>query len=149
VRSVTGVIEIPSTLTHSTPRTAHPCCISSTILLEPLLRLIGENPRGQGRDSAPGTLIALGDSPGLHPDDERLELGGISHVNQTAEEWLAELESIIRCYREWGALPLTRKQALDRIIELGLSEGDAISLLDRNSANGQRSYGRTKHGAYV
>jgi hypothetical protein len=52
-----------------------------------------------------------------------------SHLS--AEEWLAELESIIRCYREWDALPLTRKQAFDRIIELGLSEGDAIRYLGK------------------
>lgn len=54
----------------------------------------------------------------------------------SAEEWLAEVDSIVHLYREEtrrkGPLPLTRGQAIERMVALGLSKGDAIRYLDRN-----------------
>jgi hypothetical protein len=56
----------------------------------------------------------------------------------SAEEWLAEVDSIINQYHEGTAhrsrTPLTRKQAIDRLVELGLSEGDAVRYLDKSRA---------------
>jgi hypothetical protein len=51
----------------------------------------------------------------------------------SAEEWIAELDSIIDQYRE-ARIPTTRKQAIDRLVQLGFSEGDAVRYLDRNRA---------------
>jgi hypothetical protein len=55
---------------------------------------------------------------------------------RSAEEWVAELDSIINQYRngEPKGAPLTRKQAIGRLVELGFSEGDAVRYLDRNRA---------------
>jgi hypothetical protein len=55
---------------------------------------------------------------------------------RSAEEWVAELDGIINQYRdgEPRAAPLTRRQAIDRLVELGFSEGDAVRYLDRNRA---------------
>jgi hypothetical protein len=56
----------------------------------------------------------------------------------SAEEWMAEVDSIIQQYREEtgrrGLPRLTRKQAIERLVELGFSEGHAIRYLDRNRA---------------
>ncbi len=55
----------------------------------------------------------------------------------SAEEWMAEVDRIIHEYRgETGRRlpPLTRKQAIERLVELGFSEGDAIRYLDKNRA---------------
>lgn len=51
----------------------------------------------------------------------------------SAEEWIAELDSIIDQYRE-ARIPMTRKQAIDRLVQLGFSEGDAVRYLDRSRA---------------
>jgi hypothetical protein len=53
----------------------------------------------------------------------------------SAEEWMAAVDGIVHQYRgESGRRgpPLTRKQAIELMVELGLSEGDAIRYLDRN-----------------
>ena len=50
---------------------------------------------------------------------------------RSAEEWVAELGGIIEQY---SAAPLTCGQAIDRLVELGFSEGDAVRYLDRNRA---------------
>ena len=50
---------------------------------------------------------------------------------RSAEEWVAELGGTIEQYR---AAPLTCGQAIDRLVELGFSEGDAVRYLDRNRA---------------
>jgi hypothetical protein len=57
--------------------------------------------------------------------------------HRTAEEWTAELDSIIDDYRNAapkGAPRLSRQQAIERLVELGLSEGEAIYYLDGHSA---------------
>jgi hypothetical protein len=56
------------------PSRGTPGRISGAVLLELLLRIIGKNPRSQGRHIPPGSLIALRHPPGLHPDHERIEL---------------------------------------------------------------------------
>jgi hypothetical protein len=55
---------------------------------------------------------------------------------RSAEEWVTELDGIINQYRngEPRAAPLTRRQAIDRLVELGFSEGQAARYLDRNRA---------------
>jgi hypothetical protein len=55
---------------------------------------------------------------------------------RSAEEWVAKLDSIINQYRNWEPrrAPLTRKQAIARLVELGFSEGEAARYLDRKSA---------------
>jgi hypothetical protein len=61
----------------------------------------------------------------------------------SAEEWIAEIDRIIQQYRgETGRRlpPLTRKQAIERMIELGFSQGDAVRYLDRNRAKPAVSY---------
>jgi hypothetical protein len=52
---------------------------------------------------------------------------------RTAEEWVAELDSIIHQYRdgEPRAAPMTRRKAIARLVELGVSEGDAVRYLDQ------------------
>jgi hypothetical protein len=54
----------------------------------------------------------------------------------SAEEWMAEVDGIVHQYRgesgRRGVPPITRQQAIERLVELGLSEGDAIRYLDRN-----------------
>jgi hypothetical protein len=52
---------------------------------------------------------------------------------RSAEEWVAELDSIVGQYRngEPGSAPLTRRKAIDRLAELGVSEGDAVRYLDQ------------------
>jgi uncharacterized protein YjiS (DUF1127 family) len=54
--------------------------------------------------------------------------------HRSAEEWIAEVNSIVDHYRNSprGAPQLTRKQAIDRLVDLGLSEGDAVRYLDKN-----------------
>jgi hypothetical protein len=54
----------------------------------------------------------------------------------SAEEWIAELDKIIEQYRngEPRSAPLTRKQAIDRLVQLGFSAGEAVRYLDRNRA---------------
>jgi hypothetical protein len=52
----------------------------------------------------------------------------------SAEEWVAEVDSIIQRYRE-GRIPITRKQAIEGLAQLGFSEGDALRYLDRKRAN--------------
>jgi hypothetical protein len=56
----------------------------------------------------------------------------------SAEELIAKLDSIIERYHQEsgrrGHPALTRKQAIDCIVELGFSEGDAVRYLDRNRA---------------
>jgi hypothetical protein len=49
---------------------------------------------------------------------------------------VTELDSVINQYRngEPRRAPLTRKQAIERLVELGFSEGDAVRYLDRNRA---------------
>ena len=57
----------------------------------------------------------------------------------SAEQWIAEIGSIINQYHEGSGhragIPMTRKQAIDRLVQLGLSEGDAVRYLDRKRAN--------------
>jgi hypothetical protein len=52
---------------------------------------------------------------------------------RSAEEWVAELDSIVNQYRngEPRSAPLTRRKAIDRLVELGVSEGDAVRYLDQ------------------
>ena len=52
---------------------------------------------------------------------------------RSAEEWVAELDSIINQYRngEPRRAPLTRGQAIERLGEMGVSEGDAVRYLDQ------------------
>jgi hypothetical protein len=54
----------------------------------------------------------------------------------TAEGWVVELDNIINKYRngEPRRAPITRGQAIKRLVELGCSEGDAARYLDRNRA---------------
>jgi len=56
----------------------------------------------------------------------------------SAEEWMAEVDSIINQYHEGsghrGRTPMSRKQAIERLVQLGLSEGNAVRYLDRNRA---------------
>jgi hypothetical protein len=52
---------------------------------------------------------------------------------RTAEEWLAELNRIMREYRSTdlrGAAG-SRKRAIERLIDLGFSAGEAVHELDR------------------
>jgi hypothetical protein len=62
----------------------------------------------------------------------------------SAEEWMAEVDRIIHEYCEEtgrrSVPPLTRKQAIGRLVELGFSEGDAVRYLDRNRAKPALSY---------
>ena len=52
---------------------------------------------------------------------------------RSAEEWVAELDSIVNQYRngEPRNAPLTRRKAIDRRVELGVSEGDPVRYLDQ------------------
>ena len=52
---------------------------------------------------------------------------------RSAEEWVAELDGIVNQYRngEPRSAPLTRRKAIDRLVELGVSEGDAVRYLDQ------------------
>jgi hypothetical protein len=54
---------------------------------------------------------------------------------RSAEEWVAELDSIINQYRngEPRSSPLTRRKAIERLVELGLTEGDAVRYLDQKA----------------
>ena len=56
----------------------------------------------------------------------------------SAEEWMAAVDGIVQKYRGDSGrrvLPaLTRKQAIECLVELGFSQGDAIRYLDRNRA---------------
>ena len=54
---------------------------------------------------------------------------------RSAEEWVAELDSIINQYRngEPRSAPLTRRKAIERLVELGLTEGDAVRYLDQKA----------------
>ncbi len=57
--------------------------------------------------------------------------------HRTAEEWIAELDRIMHEYRSTdrkGAPSLSRAQAIQRLVELGFSAGEAIHCLDGNSA---------------
>jgi hypothetical protein len=62
----------------------------------------------------------------------------------SAEEWMAEVDRIVHEYREEtgrrGLPQLTRKQAIERLVELGFSEGHAVRYLDRNRAKPALSY---------
>lgn len=62
----------------------------------------------------------------------------------SAEEWISEVDRIVQeCRGETGrrGVPsLTRKQAIERMIELGFSEGDPVRYLDRNRAKPAVSY---------
>jgi hypothetical protein len=62
----------------------------------------------------------------------------------SAEEWMANINRIIQQYRgeptRRSLPPLTRKQAIEELVELGFSEGDAIRYLDRNRAKPAVSY---------
>jgi hypothetical protein len=55
---------------------------------------------------------------------------------RSAEELVAELDSIINQYRnaEPRNAQTTRRQTIERVVELGFSEGDAVRYLDRNRA---------------
>ena len=57
---------------------------------------------------------------------------------RSAEQWLAEVDRIIRAYRtpeRREPQPLTRQRAVKRLLELGLTEADARRYLDgRNTA---------------
>jgi len=63
----------------------------------------------------------------------------------SAEELIAALDSIIERYRQEsgrrGPSALSRRQAIDCIVELGFSEGDAVRYLDRNRAKPAVSHG--------
>ena len=52
---------------------------------------------------------------------------------RSAEEWVAELDSIINQYRNGAprSAPLTRQKAIAHLVELGVSEGDAVRYLDQ------------------
>jgi hypothetical protein len=52
---------------------------------------------------------------------------------RSAEEWVAELDGIINQYRNGDprAAPLTLRQAIARLVELGVCEGDAVRYLDQ------------------
>jgi hypothetical protein len=62
----------------------------------------------------------------------------------SAEEWMAEVDRIIHEYRDEtgrrGLPSLARKQAIERMVELGFSEGDAVRYLERNRAKPALSY---------
>jgi hypothetical protein len=55
----------------------------------------------------------------------------------SAEEWVAEVDRIINQYHEGSGhragIPMMRKQAIDRLVQLGLSEGDAARYLDNRA----------------
>ena len=56
---------------------------------------------------------------------------------RTSEEWLAEVNAIIRRYRSGyterlGAGPLTREEAIARLRRLGLTQGEAERWLTRD-----------------
>ena len=61
---------------------------------------------------------------------------------RSAEEWMAELDGIINRYRdgEPRAAPMTRRKAIERLVELGFSEGDAVRYLERNRAKSAVSW---------
>jgi hypothetical protein len=57
--------------------------------------------------------------------------------HRSAEEWIAELDRIMHEYRSTeykSALPVTRKQTIQRLVDLGFSAGEAVHYLDRHSA---------------
>ena len=78
------------------PSSLTPCCISGAILFELLICIICENFCSERLHAPPRTLIALRHAPGLHPDHERVELGGISYVDQTSLRSLCCLSCLIR-----------------------------------------------------
>jgi len=70
---------------------------------------------------------------------------------RTAEEWLAELNRIMRDYRSTdlkGAAG-SRKRAIERLIDLGFSAGEAVHELDRYNMRPAVSRPQDRHGATV
>jgi hypothetical protein len=70
---------------------------------------------------------------------------------RTAEEWLAELNRIMRDYRSTdlkGAAG-SRKRAIERLIDLGFSAGEAVHELDRYNMRPAVSRPHERHGATV
>jgi len=70
---------------------------------------------------------------------------------RTAEEWLAELNRIMRDYRSTdlkGAAG-SRKRAIERLIDLGFSAGEAVHELDRYSMRPAVSRPHDRPGATV
>jgi hypothetical protein len=70
---------------------------------------------------------------------------------RTAEEWLAELNRIMRDYRSTdvkGAAG-SRKRAIERLVDLGFSAGEAVHELDRYNMRPAVSRPHDRHGATV
>jgi len=70
---------------------------------------------------------------------------------RTAEEWLAELNRIMRDYRSTdlkGAAG-SRKRAIERLIDLGFSAGEAVHELDRYNMRPAVSRPHDRPGATV
>ncbi len=56
---------------------------------------------------------------------------------RSAEQWLAEVDRVIRAYRvpeRREPVSMSRQAAVKRLIELGLTEGDARRYLDGRKA---------------
>ncbi|HEV2548966.1 MAG TPA: hypothetical protein VGU20_16610 [Stellaceae bacterium] len=70
---------------------------------------------------------------------------------RTAEEWLAELSRIMRDYRSTDLRGAAggRKRAIERLIDLGFSAGEAVHELDRYNMKPAVTRPHDRHGATV
>ena len=71
--------------------------------------------------------------------------------HRTAEEWLAEVNRVMRDYRSTdlrGAAG-SRKRAIERLIDLGFSAGEAVHELDRYNMKPAVTRPSDRHGATV
>jgi hypothetical protein len=71
--------------------------------------------------------------------------------HRTAEEWLAEVNRVMRDYRSTdlrGAAG-SRKRAIERLIDLGFSAGEAVHELDRYNMKPAVTRPHDRHGATV
>ena len=71
--------------------------------------------------------------------------------HRTAEEWLAEVNRVMRDYRSTdlrGAAG-SRQRAIERLIDLGFSAGEAVHELDRYNMKPAVTRPHDRHGATV
>jgi len=71
--------------------------------------------------------------------------------HRTAEEWLAEVNRVMRDYRstELRGAAGSRKRAIERLIDLGFSAGEAVHELDRYTMKPAVTRPFDRHGATV
>jgi hypothetical protein len=71
--------------------------------------------------------------------------------HRTAEEWLAEVNRVMRDYRsaDLRGAAGSRKRAIERLIDLGFSAGEAVHELDRYNMKPAVTHPHDRNGATV